>query len=155
MSETHAGARILVPLDGSHVVRAALGPAAELAAAGDGELVLGIVVNPPFERAVADYVRNEHTTPETAATTYLHQVESDLLGELDDVTIRQEVRTGDDPVAGILDMADAVDATMIAMTSHGYSGFKKLMLGSVTQEILHRSNVPVLLVPISEFPEDA
>lgn len=150
---THVASRVLVPLDGSHVVRAALGPAAELAAAGDGELILAIVVNPPFERAVADFVRNEHTTPETAATTYLHQVESDLCGELDDVKIRQEVRTGDDPVAGILEIAEAVDATMIAMTSHGYSGFKKLMLGSVAQAVLDRSTVPVLLVPLSEFEE--
>jgi len=151
---THVTSRVLVPLDGSHVVRAALGPAAELAAAGGGELILGIVVNPPFERAVADFVRNEHATPETAASTYLNHVESDLCGELDDVKIRQVVRSGDDPVEGILEIAEAVDATMIAMTSHGYSGVKKLMLGSVSQAILNRSTLPVLLVPLSEFPEE-
>lgn len=153
MAKTHVGRRIVVPLDGSHIVRAALGPAAELAAVCDGELVLTIVVNPPFERAVADFVRNEHTTPERAAEVYLNQVESDLCGELDDVRIRQEIHTSDTPVDTILDVAKSVDASMIAMTSHGYSGVKKLILGSVTKAVLGRSEIPVLLVPLTDNPE--
>jgi nucleotide-binding universal stress UspA family protein len=147
MTTTHVGAKVLVPLDGSHDVRAALGPAAEIAAASSGELVLLVVVTSEFEKMVAEFSRTEHSTAEQAASTYLYQVEDGLCGELDDVVISRVIRTGDDPTGEILRVAKDIDATMIALTSHGYTGFKKLLLGSVAQAILHRSKIPVLLVP--------
>ena len=96
---------------------------------------------------VAEFSRTEHSTAEQAASTYLYQVEDGLCGELDDVVISRVIRAGDDPTAEILRVAKEIDATMIALTSHGYTGFKKLLLGSVAQAILHRSKIPVLLVP--------
>jgi nucleotide-binding universal stress UspA family protein len=33
--------------------------------------------------------------------------------------------------------------------SHGRSGFKRLVLGSVAAAIVHRSPVPVLVVPVT------
>lgn len=149
MTTTHVGSKVLVPLDGSREVRAALGPAAEIAAVSGGELVLTLIVTSSFERMVAEFSRQEHSTAEEAASSYLYQVESGLCGELDDVSITREIRTGSDPAKAILHVAEEVDATMIAMTSHGHSGFKKLMLGSVAKSVLDHATIPVLLVPHS------
>lgn len=150
MSTTRIGTRVLVPLDGSAVVRAALGPAAEVVAASDGELVLVTVVTAGFERMIDGFTEVEHVTPEEAASQYLYRVEQDLVGELDDITIEQVVRSGDAPAETILEVASSVGATLIALTSHGYTGFRKLMLGSVTESIMKRSPVPVLLVPLAD-----
>ena len=141
---------MLVPLDGSSTVRAALGPAAEIAAASEGELLLVTVVTAGFERMIDGYTEVEHVTPEQAAQQYLYRVEQDLVGELDDVAITQVVRSGEHPTDDILDVAVKEGATMIALTSHGYTGFRKLVLGSVTEKILQQSPVPVLLVPLSD-----
>lgn len=148
MSTTRIGTRVLVPLDGSSVVRAALGPAAEIVAASDGELVLLTVVTAGFERMIDGFAETEHVTPEQAASQYLYRVEQDLVGELDDVTVEQVVRSSEQPTDTILEVADDVGATMIALTSHGHTGFRKLVLGSVTESIMQRSPVPVLLVPL-------
>ena len=150
MSTTRIGTRVLVPLDGSSAVRAALGPAAEVVAASDGELVLLTVVTHGFERMIEGFAETEHTTAEGAASQYLYRVEQDLVGELDDVRISQVVRTSETPADTILEVAADTGATLIALTSHGYTGFRKLVLGSVTEEIMNRSPIPVLLVPLEK-----
>jgi len=148
MPGSYAGSKILVPLDGSHDVRAALGPAADLAAASHGELVLTLVINDGFERMVSGLVHIEHTTPEVVAKTYLNDVRDGLCGELDDIDVSFEIRTSEEVVDTLLQVAEDVGATMIALTSHGYTGFKKAWLGSVAEAVLDRSVIPVLLVPM-------
>lgn len=50
------------------------------------------------------------------------------------------------PVEGILQVAEETGADLIAMGTHGRSGFNRLMLGSVAEKILRASPVPVLTV---------
>ncbi len=50
------------------------------------------------------------------------------------------------PVDGILRVARETSANLIAMGTHGRSGFNRLMLGSVTEKVLRASAVPVLTV---------
>jgi nucleotide-binding universal stress UspA family protein len=51
------------------------------------------------------------------------------------------------PVDAMLAVADAREATLIAV-GHGGSGpLRAALLGSITYEIVHRSHVPVLVVP--------
>ena len=46
-------------------------------------------------------------------------------------------------------MADEVGADLILMGSHGRTGFKKMMLGSVAQNVSHTvSDTPVLIVKV-------
>ncbi len=46
---------------------------------------------------------------------------------------------------GILEAAKAKQADVIAMVSHKYSGLKRMILGSHTQEVMHASKLPVLV----------
>jgi nucleotide-binding universal stress UspA family protein len=51
------------------------------------------------------------------------------------------------PVATILDEAASLPADLIVMGTHGVSGFRHLILGSVTEKVLRRATCPVLTVP--------
>lgn len=58
---------------------------------------------------------------------------------------RYEVRTGV-PAREIVAAADDVDASLIVMGSHGRSQVAEILLGSVTEGVLRRAHVPVLVV---------
>lgn len=51
-----------------------------------------------------------------------------------------------DPAFAILDLAEELHADLIAMTTHGRTGFMRLALGSVAERILQKASAPVLLV---------
>ena len=53
---------------------------------------------------------------------------------------------GDSPADEILAAAKKAKSDLIVMASHGRKGFEALLLGSETQKVLARSNVPVLVV---------
>lgn len=50
------------------------------------------------------------------------------------------------PADAILAAANEVGATLIAMSTHGRTGFNRLVLGSVAEEVVRAAPVPVLLL---------
>jgi nucleotide-binding universal stress UspA family protein len=52
------------------------------------------------------------------------------------------------PVDGILDQASALQATMIVLGSHGHGAVYQLFSGSVVTSVLHRSHIPVTVIPV-------
>jgi len=50
------------------------------------------------------------------------------------------------PAEGILETVNSKGCDLIVMASHGRRGLKKVLLGSVANEVLVNSNVPVLIV---------
>jgi nucleotide-binding universal stress UspA family protein len=53
----------------------------------------------------------------------------------------------DEPVEAILDVAMRDQADLIVMSTHGRGGLSRMLYGSVADQILRRTTVPVLLVP--------
>lgn len=51
------------------------------------------------------------------------------------------------PVEAILARAASLDASLIVLGTHGAGGFRRLVLGSVTEKVLRRATCPVLTVP--------
>lgn len=51
----------------------------------------------------------------------------------------------DSPYVAIIDTAKKYGCDLIVMGSHGYGGFKQLMLGSETVRVLSHSKIPVLV----------
>jgi len=49
------------------------------------------------------------------------------------------------PYRGIIDAAEKKGCDAIFIASHGHRGLKRLLLGSVTQEVLTHSKIPVLV----------
>jgi nucleotide-binding universal stress UspA family protein len=46
----------------------------------------------------------------------------------------------------IVEVAEVEQADLIAMSTHGRTGILRLLLGSVTEQVVHRSKIPVLLI---------
>jgi len=57
-----------------------------------------------------------------------------------------EIRTGH-PAEGIVQEIERVQADVVVMSSHGRTGLARAVLGSVADQVLHSSPVPVLLTP--------
>ncbi len=51
-----------------------------------------------------------------------------------------------DPREAIFHVAHAAGSGLIVMGTHGRAGLRRLTLGSVAEEVLHRSNVPILTI---------
>ena len=62
------------------------------------------------------------------------------------VPMRFEIGEGN-AASEILDRATAINSDLIVMGTHGRSGFERLVLGSVTEKVIHKAACPVLTVP--------
>lgn len=65
-----------------------------------------------------------------------------------DIRIDVELVTGGDPAEQITAWADANGVDLIAVTTHGRTGLKRLALGSVAEAVIRHSRVPVLVLPL-------
>lgn len=134
-------ARILVPLDGSPLAEGILPEVAELARLQGAEIMLLRVALAHTFPGVDATDAQVHAVEE--AEGYLAGVERQLVAQ--GITVSRAVRYGH--AAGeILDHAQARDAGLIAMSTHGRSGVVRLVLGSVAEAVLRASPVPVLLL---------
>jgi nucleotide-binding universal stress UspA family protein len=52
-----------------------------------------------------------------------------------------------EPAARILELAESFDADLIVTGSHGRTGYRRVLLGSVVETLLHRSPRPMLTIP--------
>jgi nucleotide-binding universal stress UspA family protein len=51
-----------------------------------------------------------------------------------------------EPARRINEVAGELEADVIALATHGYSGLKRMAIGSVAEEVLHKATRPILLV---------
>jgi len=64
-----------------------------------------------------------------------------------DVPIQTDVITGASIAEAVADYAQEHGHDLIALSTHGRSGFKRLFLGSVAEKVLRHAHVPVLAFP--------
>jgi nucleotide-binding universal stress UspA family protein len=140
--------RIVVGLDGSDISEIALRTGAELAQ-GLGlplHLVrvadLAVVHWGPAEAAAAyAELSDEMTEEKREAEQYLEALAAPLRQAGQNVTI--EVRSG--PAAAELNKTVS-PTDLLVVASHGRSGWKRLVLGSVAEEVVKNAPAPVLVV---------
>jgi len=75
---------------------------------------------------------------------YLARVQSRLSSE--GIKVKTEAIESNGPSHAITDYAQKNGVDLIVIATHGYTGMKKMMLGSIALKVLHESNVPVLLI---------
>lgn len=137
--------RILVPLDGSEVAERIL-PHVQAIAKGTAAEVLLLRTTDPRHGSIAAEAATEARkwveSDQARATKYLEGVAK----RLTDVGIktRVEVLVGE-PAVEILSAAEKERVDLIAMMSHGATGFNKFDRGSVAEKILKSSPRPVLM----------
>jgi universal stress protein A len=64
-----------------------------------------------------------------------------------DLPVKIDVVTGPDTAKAIADYADEHAIDLIAVSTHGRTGFRHLVLGSVAQALLRHARVPVMVFP--------
>jgi len=165
--------KILVPLDGSSLSEAVLPYVEQLISETNAEVTLLAVAESP---APIDKTTVEHSgvrdvvaaatavEPTIEQTTIIREGETQPQAEQrirDELTAylaergRGLAATGTmtthtvlfgDPADRIVDYANQGRFDVIAMATHGYSGLRHLLAGSVTSRVLEQTGRPVLLV---------
>jgi nucleotide-binding universal stress UspA family protein len=141
--------KILVALDGSQLSESVLDLAAEMARIFSGRLHLVRVVAYPVEIA-SPYL--PHTVQmnqkildeaEVAAREYLEGIAE----RLREAGLEVETHVHVDAQAGhaIAREADAVEADLIVMATHGRGSLQRALLGSTTDKVIRAVHVPVLV----------
>jgi universal stress protein A len=140
--------RILCPIDFSQASLDSLKTASDLAAQSSAELILlnvqPISVLPPEVLAVPgfDFVRYERQQAEDA-----HKRLEGIAGGVvpPNVTCQILIQMGD---AGheILEMARTAAVDLIVIATHGMSGWRHYLYGSVTQRVLQNTPCSVLVI---------
>ncbi len=89
------------------------------------------------EQSVPDYVRDESNL----------QMDALIWGhDADDVPIKRVHLQHPAPGSVLLEYAKEHDLDLIVMGSHGRTGFRRLVLGSVAEEVIRHAACPVLIV---------
>jgi nucleotide-binding universal stress UspA family protein len=143
--------KALVPLDGSEMAECALNHVKTLIKDGSiGEATLLNVVNINISWTETGYSNYGTAIDEIrdeilfSAKKYLAEVESQFDSE--GIKVKTEVLKTTMPAHAIAEYADKESMDVIVVATHGYTGFKKMMLGSVAFGVLNQSHVPVLLI---------
>jgi nucleotide-binding universal stress UspA family protein len=139
---------ILVPVDGSATSQKAMGNAVAIAQAFKSEVTVIYVIDPyAFTGVGTDfaYGQAEYLGAATAeANDAIKSAKEAFQGV--GITATGSVVEGHAIYRGILDTAEALGADLIVMGSHGRRGLEKLVLGSVTAQVLSHAHLPVLVV---------
>jgi len=133
--------KILVPLDGSECAETIIPRVEELVAGKKAGICLLRVVSASTFPGV---------DPTEAQVKVVREAEEYLRGLKDrlrakGLDVDTHVRYGDD-VEEILDHAAQREIDLVAMSTHGRTGIKRFLLGSVAEKVLRHAPKPVLLV---------
>ncbi len=140
---------IVVAVDFSAPARAATERAAALARRGGATLHLVHSVRLPMAAMSHEFAipAPDWEAIRDAAQKEVEAIAADLVGRGLDAT--SEV-SREEPVDAILAAAAQHDADVIVMGSHGHTGLRHMMLGSVAERTLRMATTPVLVVKEDE-----
>ncbi|UPV76091.1 universal stress protein [Halorussus limi] len=144
--------RVLVPTDGSDAAELAVEEALDVAEKFDAEVH-------------TLYVVDTDAVEMSLGTEQVDRIRSGRFGEMDELEARAREATGyvtergrdrgvaveehfrgGRPHAVIADFAEDYDVDLIAMGSHGRTGIRRMLLGSVTERVLRSTHRSVLVV---------
>lgn len=140
--------KILVPTDGSALAEQAVATAIELARTQGGALV-AISVAQPYPLMASEAAVVTDSSLETGVLMTLAQENVDKVAHLAaqaGVPCTTSTALSFLPHEEIINAATAAGCDLICMASHGRRGISKLLAGSVTQNILVYSTIPVLVL---------
>ena len=136
-------ADIIVGYDDSECSHAALDVAVELAHALGDRVVIAYAYAPPERLRGEEYTEHRRALQELGERATADALERARGAgvELDVALVPQK------PADALVALAEGRDARMIVVGTHGEGPFASALLGSVPHKLLHRSRVPVLVVP--------
>jgi len=142
--------RIQVALDGSIYSERTLPYARLFAKAFKSELLLMNVPAVPEVkdyRAASEIVEKIRRRAESNIQKFLNAVARSL--RKDRIKVRALVK-GSSPVRTILEVSEKEKVDMIMLTSRGRGSLDLLLMGSVAEEVVNNTNLPVLMMPVRD-----
>ena len=138
--------RILLPTDGStgtaHVALQAIDLAEQY-----GATIHGLHVVDTDTTSILSDIGSNDAVLKRRGEKAVSAVEK--MAESHDVAVETEVVEGD-PAESILSYADEIDADVIVAGTHGRSGVRRHLLGSVAERLVRHAECPVLTVQLPE-----
>jgi len=142
--------RILVAIDGSQAAKLALEEALKIAQAAQSTVTAIFVAEHVAQMVDVGTGLLEEQATATAATGAAMATLEDARTLFEQRNIRGSTRTidayGEDIVTVLCRMAEACEADLVVMGTHGRRGIGRMLLGSVAEAFLRRAGMPVLLV---------
>lgn len=135
---------ILIPVDGSSVAENAAKYAIQEAKFHDATLhVISVITIQVYESPEANLAQHGQEQLEEMAENFIEEITSQV--DEEEVEVVSEVLVGQPP-SEICTYAESNDMDLIVMGTHGRSGVKRVLLGSVAERVVRTSDVPVMTV---------
>jgi len=140
--------KVLVPLDGSKEGEAVISYVEDLASRLKAEVILLKVLS--ISPGIMDegygylsYTEKQMESDRAYARTYFEKVGSRLKQK--GIMVTSEVKFGM-AAEEIIKLADKMNVDVVAMSTHGRSGVRRWVFGSVADKVLREGDTPLLLV---------
>jgi nucleotide-binding universal stress UspA family protein len=134
--------RVLVAVDGSSLAEEALERAISLIGESTGEFILLRVEDAPIAAVSSTWI--------SEATVRIREGYLEPLADRfrsPTRTVRTRAVVHHDPARAILDVAKEEHAFAIALATHGRTGVRRAVIGSVADKVIRGATVPVLVCP--------
>ncbi|MFN7891433.1 MAG: universal stress protein [Pirellula sp.] len=117
--------------------------------------VAGRLAEPKKSKVILLNVADAKSEPTSLADAFTKNARSRLENRLlaDEALTVEHLNLKGNPAEVILHIAKAKKADMIVMGTHGRSGWSKLMMGSVAQEVMKEAHCPVITVRMPQGHE--
>src|SRR5262249_7183536 len=142
--------RIVVPLDGSELAEEVIEPVTKLGRATGAEYILVLVLEAVDDAQSLERMKivkeAEATFPEATqakAEVYLEKVAERMRTQ--PLKVQTKVIRHGSAAGAVLDYALSLGNPVIALATHGRSGIKRMLLGSVADKIVRGATMPVLV----------
>lgn len=141
--------KILLTSDLSDESLRAFGPVADLARERGAQIKLIHVVDdvpiPPAGAPLAPPLHAPDLESSVEAAKEKLEQQRQSLGA--DLSVEIEVIIAATPAEAICEHASRAGADLIALSTHGRSGFRRFVLGSIAEGVVRHAHVPVLIFP--------
>jgi nucleotide-binding universal stress UspA family protein len=140
--------KILLPLDGSKRAEAILPHVENMAVRYGAQVIILIVEEPAIQLELDEVINAEHYLEERARmrkniTAYADKIIKQLKGK----DVAADFLIGRGPVAqAIVKTAARENIDLVAMASHGRSGWARTFYGSVAAGVLQNIDRPILMI---------
>jgi nucleotide-binding universal stress UspA family protein len=140
---------VVVPLDGSALSESAVPVALEIGGACASEMVFIRAVRLPYygvsgpgiEYYAGDFgIAEQRREALDYLDKFVKQAQSKGLKARAHAAIGSAAST-------IIEEAESLEGTLVVMSTHGAGGFKRWVIGSVTDKVMRSAGVPVLVLP--------
>ncbi len=145
--------RLVVPLDGSALAESVLPYVKDMASKLEYTVVLLRVVRPLHYFWAGEHppeIHEENEVMESEAREYLQATAESL--SRDGIDVEWRVLVGH-PTTIVLEQVRDIPHSIVALTTHGRSGFRRWLIGSFAETLVRSGGDPVLIVPPPEQRE--